>query len=289
MKTKITLLSFFLLMFCEVHSQVLITYCMDEPEFVIAYMDISKYKILDSAYLHVTYRVSMMEDTLDRSDISKDDMTLQIGRNVSKFYSETVHENDSVCTELSKNSSNWPLNESGAQGYEVYKFNRTKKITVTNRLPFSNNIYTYEESDPEMKWIIMPEKSDVLGYPCQKAETSFRGRQYVAWFSPEIPSLNGPWKFGGLPGLILKISDTDNQYVFECIGLTKTKEPIKQYEWKSMDVTLKEWNKIETNYHRRAGDFVRSNNLRVKLYKNGALELFPIDWQEPFNPIERSF
>lgn len=65
-------------------------------------------------------------------------------------------------------------------------------------------------------------KSDVL-YTCVKATAKFRGRTYEAWFASDIPIFNGPWKFGGLPGLILSLTDSKNEYHFECIGIENLK------------------------------------------------------------------
>lgn len=58
----------------------------------------------------------------------------------------------------------------------------------------------------------------------------FRGRSYVAWFTMDIPIENGPWKFAGLPGLILKVYDDKKLYDFECVKIEKNKIsfPIKK-------------------------------------------------------------
>lgn len=63
-----------------------------------------------------------------------------------------------------------------------------------------------------------------MKYTCTKAITTFRGREYVAWFTDDIPIQNGPWKFCGLPGLIVKVNDTQNNYTYELEGVD-LKEP----------------------------------------------------------------
>lgn len=65
----------------------------------------------------------------------------------------------------------------------------------------------------------MSETDTVLGYLCQKAEAEFRGRKWYAWFSMEIPYNFGPWKLGGLPGMILKAEDSEKLFSWVAVGL----------------------------------------------------------------------
>lgn len=56
---------------------------------------------------------------------------------------------------------------------------------------------------------------------CRKATGYFRGRNYIAWFCSDIPIPYGPWKLGGLPGLIIKAYDSKGEISFECLGYEK--------------------------------------------------------------------
>ena len=87
----------------------------------------------------------------------------------------------------------------------------------------------YEEKWTGQEWKLTDDTQTILGHPCQKATCRWRGRGYIAWFAPDIPIRRGPWKFGGLPGLILKIHDVDSLYVFEAVAIEKGKFPIWQY------------------------------------------------------------
>jgi GLPGLI family protein len=60
-----------------------------------------------------------------------------------------------------------------------------------------------------MKWEISPEERMIDSLNCIKAICSFRGRNYIAWFTPDIPIPFGPWKMGGLPGLIIDLQDSE--------------------------------------------------------------------------------
>jgi len=289
MKLKSYLLVAFVFVFCQLRSQSNMVYALPEPDMKISFMDVSKYRVLDSAYICVTYQMSMIRDTLNPKNREQDVMTLQIGSKLTKFYSENIHQNDSVCTELAKTSNYRPLNESAFQGYEIFSYNSEKKYVVTNRMPFSGNVFLYEDKFTDLAWEMSDEKTKILGFDCQKAETTFRGRCYSVWFSPEIPVSYGPWKLGGLPGLILKASDADNQYIFECIGLSRPtiKVPIKEYVWKPKTISLKDWMKLEENYHKRALNYLKINDINIQIKRNGDWGPIPTDWKMPYNPIEK--
>lgn len=80
-----------------------------------------------------------------------------------------------------------------------------------------------------MKWTLSDETQTILGHKCQKATCRFRGRDFVAWFASDVPVKGGPWKFGGLPGCILKVYDKDKIYVWEAVAIERGTFPITQY------------------------------------------------------------
>lgn len=72
----------------------------------------------------------------------------------------------------------------------------------------------------DMKWKLSKRKKNILGYKCFKASTDFRGRKYVVWYTTSIPLPYGPWKFCGLPGIILLAYDTDKLFEWKAIQLS---------------------------------------------------------------------
>lgn len=80
-----------------------------------------------------------------------------------------------------------------------------------NELYFRNQVFDNElkvkEKIPAFNWKLTNETKEKEGILLFKATTSFRGRNYTAWYNPEIPINAGPWKFNGLPGLIYEIYD----------------------------------------------------------------------------------
>ena len=76
---------------------------------------------------------------------------------------------------------------------------------------------TYKEAI-NFNWKIESEKSKIGEYQAQKATTEFGGRKWTAWFSEDLPFQDGPYKFFGLPGLIVKIEDADQNYSWQLKG-----------------------------------------------------------------------
>ncbi|MBB6680033.1 GLPGLI family protein [Aequorivita sp. 609] len=96
-------------------------------------------------------------------------------------------------------------------------YNNLHSRTITCREPIYNNsvlkYYLYDDN-ASIKWVLLDEFKGISGYNCQKATTTFRGRNYEAWFTSEIPLSFGPWKFSGLPGLILEVYDLTGEVYF---------------------------------------------------------------------------
>lgn len=83
----------------------------------------------------------------------------------------------------------------------------------------------YDEPLDEMQWQMGDSTMTVLGYECVMAHADYHGRRWTAWFAPEIPVPFGPWKFHGLPGLILKVA-ADNGREYVATGIENTERII---------------------------------------------------------------
>ena len=86
--------------------------------------------------------------------------------------------------------------------------------------------FVYEGTPEEWTWEISDSTKTILDYECVEATTDYHGRKWIAWFSPEIPVFNGPWKLGGLPGVILEASTDDGKYSFVATGIQQTSKAI---------------------------------------------------------------
>ena len=198
----------------------------------------SQEKVLDNAYLKCQYEYIFESDTL--SGKTRDDLLiLQIGENISKCYSHYSAEVDSISAlpnwyEVMKKHLDYAFSKKEVNDNDfphkrmkeyVYKNYPQGKMTVTDGLTLQ--YYMYEDELNAQQWEIKDSTKTILDYQCQMATCDFRGREWTAWFTTDIPVSDGPWKFGGLPGLIMGAYDKENQYMFTIVGLQNvTEEPI---------------------------------------------------------------
>src|SRR5699024_165712 len=74
-------------------------------------------------------------------------------------------------------------------------------------------------------WEMMDSTKTIGKREAHKATVHFGGRDWVAWFTFGVPIQDGPYVFSGLPGLILELYDTKNDYHFNVISIEKLKKP----------------------------------------------------------------
>lgn len=196
---------------------------------------------LDSISVRVLYSFNQK----NMEDISKfkiDTMALDIGSKWSKYYDPTINRKDSIRDSKMQNIKSMSVvkDEPNAlvDHIEANKLNETIiksdegiSYTIYKNRP-NNEIYTFDRNSSGVSvlltenllhpnWVLISDTCQILGYLCQKADILFRGREYEAFFTQEIPLNDGPFKFYGLPGLIMKIKSKDGIFCFEAIGLQK--------------------------------------------------------------------
>lgn len=90
----------------------------------------------------------------------------------------------------------------GHQVYRNYSHNKImiRSFCIQNQPKIYEDVVTFD-------WKLGSGKKKIGEIVCQDAHVTFRGREYEVWYSLEIPINAGPWKFFGLPGLIVSVSD----------------------------------------------------------------------------------
>lgn len=106
-----------------------------------------------------------------------------------------------------------------------YVFKNFAKSEMSFQAPldiFYKENKVFLDSLHNFKWVLIDEEKQIDSFRCKKATVSFRNRNYIAWFCEEIPLNNGPWKFGGLPGLIIEIEDSEKIVFWRVERIFKT-------------------------------------------------------------------
>ncbi len=196
------------------------------------------------------YEYKSIPDSTNVENVEREIMVLNIGNNKSEFYSVEKYKSDSTLNaDFKKGVFSMPFNKKMNRD-RVIKNSNTQKIDFITPLP----PYRYSVSQNiDLKWNILAEFDNILGYNVQKATTEFGGRKWIAWFAKEIPIQSGPYKFFGLPGLILKIEDVHKNHIFELKGIKATKgDFIYPYvnNFKDVKITYPKYVKIYKNFRK---------------------------------------
>jgi GLPGLI family protein len=95
----------------------------------------------------------------------------------------------------------------------IIKRDYNKKVSI-----YSDKVYTkyfrYYEQIETQNWSIHKQTRKIQGFVCQLATIELWGKKYEAWFTEDIPLREGPYKFHGLPGLIVELSDEKKEHHF---------------------------------------------------------------------------
>lgn len=183
-------------------------------------------------------KISVDKSFLDnpRTAQYKGYMEKMLKQNTEKNYILEFNSTESMYKEQSKldiddgrSGYNWMAQYVGDNIGKLYK-NVNDKVTV-NETEFMGRFFLLTDSISDQKWKMTGETKKIGKYNCYKAtyekevqekafsfgsfgnnnQTSTAPKtktvEVTAWFTPDIPIATGPSWYGGLPGLILEISD----------------------------------------------------------------------------------
>jgi GLPGLI family protein len=157
--------------------------------------------------------------TLNKTTTSKD--TLRFNRNNSIF----IHQNHKKEKKTTKYSYRGKTTKFSIGAHDIigeYNFYNTVNDSLYSRKYLLGKIYFLKAKSPDIQWNITDSTKKIGEFVCTEAKAHFRGRDYIAWFTPDIPVPYGPWKLIGLPGLILQAHDSNNNIYFKAEKLTFT-------------------------------------------------------------------
>lgn len=216
-------------------------------------------KVFEKSDLNIYYQFKFLKDAKISQNPREGLCVLQIGENYSKFSDTKTLAKDSLSEKFSHLESvgvkemNQLFTYNPLWTMESLKSTVDKKVTYQKRYKTK---YEYEEIQSELKWQLHNESKKILDYSCKKATVKYRGREFIAWYTMEVPINNGPYVFEGLPGLILEIEDSQNKYHFIAVGIDK--KPMDIYlrnDKEILRISRAKFREVEKTYHDNPGAF----------------------------------
>lgn len=256
--------------------------------------------ILSFLSIHLTaqnqrfiYEYRFVKDSIEKSKSETELMVLDATKIGSKFYSLKKRVADSIHLDrLQKQAKDFSGTDWGLVPYVVEKTYPDFKIEFFNMLEMDK----YKVTDNrKLAWKILPDKEKIGELNTQKASVNFAGRTWTAWFATDIPIQDGPYKFHGLPGLIVKLEDKTQSHSFV---LKEIKKLAGDYQWES-DNNKKSFNATitldEKKYKKQFLDF-RNNpakGLRQIVSSNQKINIIdmtgkPLDIEKLIKDKERA-
>ena len=189
----------------------------------------NEYNEIEPVNFIATYSLQYMMDTSNSEHKRNAEMILFLGNNVSLFMDKKFYISDTIQRKFKSIAELQAHLLDGNQSYphflyRIYKNYPMGKLTFTRHT--LDGTFRFEENVNLTDWNLTNKTDTIIGYKVQQATCDYGGRSWIAWFSTEIPFNDGPYKFNGLPGLILKIADTQNHYVFEFVSIFKPEKDI---------------------------------------------------------------
>lgn len=204
-------------------------------------------KIATDFKYKATYELTYSLDSMDLDTKKSEDMILFLSDDVSTYSSKSKLIGNSVV--VRGNTAHTSKESLTDFPYIIIKNHKKDYLAYT--LQIVEDYFRYEQNLNLFDWKLYNETKVVNGYNVQKATVNYSGRDYIAWFTHEIPISDGPFKFNGLPGLIIELSDSQNHYHFILKGFERLKPSIpfktnlKQYILTDKEKLFEVWHRYK--------------------------------------------
>ena len=114
----------------------------------------------------------------------------------------------------------------------------------------------------------MTENGQSENFKCKLAKTTFKGRSYFAWYTIEIPINSGPYKFNGLPGLVVELFDSKKHYHFQLLSV-KEIQNMKNYTERKKYTKISKQDLIQLQNNIKIKPSIILSNSNLNLPKEG--------------------
>ena len=174
--------------------------------------------IVFSQEYSITYNYTFKKDSTNIQFVENEMMRLDINRKGSVFYSYPKFRYDSISIEKNKKREN--ILEADKSKISFFVEKEYPNFNMFYHLSLGRTNYSISDTT-KINWQLENDQNTIKGFNVQKATTNFGGRKWIAWYTKDIPIFDGPFKFNGLPGLIVEIEDTKSDHKFEFLAIEK--------------------------------------------------------------------
>ncbi|MBO9690798.1 MAG: GLPGLI family protein [Chryseobacterium sp.] len=180
-----------------------------------------------AAKLEVRYSMKFIPDSTKKNNASYADVTLLCNENESLYYSPDAKKYYDYLYKKTREMSGNKIDLGSLPAYPKVRGNVYRNgSTITATLPVSKYNYSFEE--PQLKWELLKDTKTIDGMKCNLAQTTTdTGDIFFAWYTQQYPFSEGPFRFKGLPGLIIKLYNKNNTIEINASEIRQSSEIIE--------------------------------------------------------------
>ncbi|KGF43876.1 hypothetical protein HMPREF0647_08710 [Prevotella bivia DNF00320] len=243
----------------------------------------------DSAKVQIFYEFSYLQDSTDIAKRINGQTMLTIGKQICGFCDYFSWKNDSINDAYYEQGRSSIEYFAAAMSLEkpTYNYPLVKDISKKEATIQIEGLgtYQYTQTLPVINWEVIGDDSIINNINVTKAKCCFGGRDWTAWFAMDYPVPYGPYLFDGLPGLIVSIRDSKNNFSFRLNGIINVSEGMPIYLHKNIKIIKTSREKARQAYRNEKEDPLRA----IKMNMPGVIippETAKTIKQKPYNPIE---
>lgn len=172
--------------------------------------------------ISISYKLTYKIDSTSEK-VNKENFILFVNKQKSMYQSIAKYFKDSLSKQPNQDQAAIAIKYGTENDYYIIYNSKDK---VLNHFQPNLGANIYYSTNYKIQWKIEQETKEILNLKCRKATTKMFGRKWIAWFAEEYPLPFGPYKFNGLPGLILELYDSKNYYNFNAYYIKKEKNTL---------------------------------------------------------------
>ncbi len=229
------------------------------------------------------YEVKYKKDSTSK-EITRENYYLDITKEDIAYYNRLIYISDSTYSATGR----YPLKGNRLTSFLIKK----NKSPIYQNYEYIGDANYYKlTEEPKQQWIITDSIKNSNSFQVQKAVAKFGGRSWIAWFTRDIPIPYGPYKFNGLPGLIMELYDTRKDYCFKVIKSEKILNDYQRYSLnasisRAIPVTQKDLNKLRLDLYSNPFKYAFNGVLTIPEGKKLQLDDGTVLSKEQLKPAE---